>query len=689
MRIAREPAMNTLFAVLCGMFAFAAADDAPPHPRVCVTAADVKRSGQAIEANAEFRQRIEELTARSQATGISDLPGLERAWWDQDRGKPWADTYPQIFHHTWIVPEKWSQLARDCAWCGLLQPKSGLAAKSREVLLKLSDYTFEFEHFDVGMNYTVWMLDALECYDLQYGSFSADERGRIDAFVDRYLAAVKKNDAYWVEHEPGGAINNHYAWHKLGILAVGLFYSRPELVTEALDGPKGIEFLIRHGFTDDGLWMEGSIPYQFAATIPLVRAAELLKNAGHARDLYVQDTGDGRTVKGAYDALLPLLMPDRTLPTIGDCYGRRPQVGLQADWEVLCRRFGDPQYAWLLSALPRRSPDAVFVGLASLPAGTPPVQTSRLWPEHGYAALRSQEGTDYWTGRGWSLFATYSSSPVHQNFDKLSFMLYADSHLWLPDCEAVPSEEHSFSSAIQRELNRQTLCHNTLLVDQRSQRHPQRPLQLVEFQILHDVKRVTMADLEEQLYPGVTQMRTCIVRPEYVLDFFQVAAGEPRDLAWMVHVDGQSERNRNTAPGENLVFPTVSPWKYLKSPERIARTDRYGETFRDGNSTLRIDVLSSQPQDIVRCGFPQSDREGAPGTEMRMLQSNAAQAWYAAVYRKAADAALPLECAVTAGELGNWTVAIQFPGRRFVHRVPKLTPPASSEKHASGPVQPK
>jgi hypothetical protein len=37
----------------------------------------------------------------------------------------------------------------------------------------------------------------------------------MDAFFDRALAAIIRSDEYWIAHEPGGKINNHYAWHKL------------------------------------------------------------------------------------------------------------------------------------------------------------------------------------------------------------------------------------------------------------------------------------------------------------------------------------------------------------------------------------------------------------------------------------------------------------------------------------------
>ena len=542
----------------------------------------------------------------------------------------------------------------------------------------MADFSFEFEHYDVGLNYTVWVLDALEAYDLLYHDFSPAERQTIDGCFQRYLAALQKNDDFWLEHQPGGAINNHYAWHKLGFLAMGLFYDSPELVTQALEGPKGIEFLMQYGFTDDGLWTEGSIPYQMAATMPLVKAAELLENTGHERKLYRDDSGDGRALKDTYDALLSLLLPDRTLPTIGDCYGRRPHLGRGADWEILTRRFADPRYAWLLSDVPRRSSEALLQGLTPLPVGTPPDQRSQLWPEHGYVALRTEEGPEYWSGRGWSLFATYSHNRVHENLDKLSIILFADGHLWLPDCEATPSAEHTFSADIQRELNRETLCHNTLLVDQRSQQFPDRPLALIEYEVLPKLKRLTIGDLTGQLYPGVSQMRTCLVRDEYVLDFFQVQSAAAYDFDWLLHIDAEADQRAAQLPPQTLEFPDRTPWTYLRSPIRLGETSNYGETFRRGGEQFRIDLLASSTQEIIGCGFPRDDRTDGETIPMRIFRSRQqTRAWYAVLYRSGPGANEAMQWTVEPGELGNWQVTLAVKERRFIHRIPQLQPTPS------------
>lgn len=651
----------------------AVAAEAPPprHPFLFLTARDVERARAAVREGEPHSSWARAIVASAASERIEDLPPLETAWWAEAREKPWSETYPEIFHHTWAVPARWADLALRSTRGHLLDPSAGLDEKGKLVLLGLASYTFEFRHYDVGLNFAVWGVEALEAYDILCERFDDGERSRMDAFFERMLAAVRENDRFWVEEEPGGALNNHYAWHKLLFAAVGLFYGRHELVEEALRGPKGAYVLMDHGFRDDGLWLEGSIPYQFAATSPLLQMAEILENAGFASRLYDRRSGDGRRIEDAYRALFALLLPDRTLPTIGDCYGLRPHLGKRPDWEVLFRRTGDPRVAWLIRDAGERSPRALFEGSPRLPSSAPPPQSSRLWPEQGYVALRTVEGPEYWSGRGWTLFATYAASPVHANADKLSIILFGDGRLWLPDLEARPSAEHSFSAKVQAELNRETLCHNALVVDGRSQRHPDRRLDLVETSALPEAKRVSIGDLSGRLYEGVRQLRTCIVRDEYVLDVLQVRADSPRELAWTVHVDGRPGAS-SAGPGAPAELPPGPSWRYLKDPRAVEVPRRFSETFEDGGRTFRLDILLDGPAELLSCGFPLDDGPTPRTVPMRMVRSRAAAARYVAVYRTGAPAREPLEVRAEPDVLESLRVEVRLGPRELRHRIPRL-----------------
>ena len=63
------------------------------------------------------------------------------------------ETYPMIFQRTCLDPSAWADTARTCAYANVLRPSPHLGAKAKAILLTLADFTFEFEHHDVGMNY--------------------------------------------------------------------------------------------------------------------------------------------------------------------------------------------------------------------------------------------------------------------------------------------------------------------------------------------------------------------------------------------------------------------------------------------------------------------------------------------------------------------------------------------------------
>jgi hypothetical protein len=651
-----------------GIGALAAAPDRA-HPFLFLTSADVERARQGIQRSGVFAGLAKELAARATTNRIEDLPPLEVEWWQAAKLKPWSATYPEVFHHTWIVPMKWADLARNCARASLVSSAKPLAAKGREILLRLSDYTFEFEHFDVGMNYTIWAIAALDAYDILYAGFTAAERARLDAFFERYLAAVRKSDDYWIEHEPGGRLNNHYAWHKLGLGMIGVFYARPELVERALRGAKGVEPMLAQGFKDDGLWLEGAIPYQFAETAPLVILAQVLENARYSESLFRYRSPNGHSLKQAYDALVPLLFPDRTLPTIGDCYARRAHLAESPDWEVLFRQFHEPAYAWLIADRKTRTPPALFTGAIDVPPAPPPAQFSRVWPEMGYLALRSNEGSGYWSGQGWSLFASFSGQPVHEHADKLSLILYANGHLWLPDSEARTSAEHAFSSATQAQLNRQTLCHNTLLVDGHSQRFAGQRLDLLDFTNTPGLKQATIGDRQGRLYEGVRQFRTLIVTTNYVLDFFQVAASTPREFAWLTHVDGSPAAGSIQATN-TFLLPTNAPWSYLRDAKTAPVSGPVWESFTAGQNTFRMDLLSDGPADVIQCGFPRDDSARAETIPMRIVTRRGTNAWFLAIYRLGASPDEPVELAVTPAGAGQTEITLRLGGGAYRHRFP-------------------
>lgn len=652
------------------------------HPFLLITATHVRRAKTGIAQGGLFAALARSLVQRARSGKPEDLPPLERAWWETERHKPWVDTYAPIWHHTGIVPAQWARLAQDCARASLLFDEPDLKTKAKRVLLDLARYTFEFDHYDVGMNYTLWCKDALDAYDILYDSIDEAGHARMKAFFERFLAAVVKNDEYWIAHRIGGGeINNHYAWHKMGRVMIGLFFGRNELVKQAIDGPKGIDMMMRHGFRDEGLWLEAAIPYQFAQTHALMIVAEMLENAGYPLDLWNYPSGDGRTLKQSYDALFALLFPNRVLPPVGDCYGRRPHMGSYEDFEVLYRRFHEPHCAWLLRDCPDRTrrplsvwscPEKLlFDGEPEILPGKPPAMSTRLWPEHGYAALRTVEGEDYWSGRGWTVFATYADFNVHGNHDKLSIMLYGEGHLWAPRFEAFSFAEQKFAASIQRDLNRATLCQNTVMVGEADQAVLPRKLDLVEFHSLPDVKRLSIGDLAGRLYPGVRQLRTVIARNEYVFDFFELESSRAQRYTWLFHVDGVPKADSAASWGDAALLG-AGPWKYLRDMRQASGTSPYWEVFQHDEQQFRVDLVSDGPVTIKRCSFPADDTSRPATLPMLLVGASRAKAWFAAVYRSGAGPADGAKITLQDDVLNSYLATLTIRGKTFTHRIPKL-----------------
>ncbi|HNT35534.1 MAG TPA: alginate lyase family protein, partial [bacterium] len=587
------------------------------HPHLFITIQDVARARQSIRTDPQLAEHAQDLLRVAREKSQENLPKLETEWWKDSQSKPWSQTYPEINYHTGKVPREWAELAWLNARASLLFPDQDLQERAMQVLLGLSEYTFDFEHYDVGMNYATWGWKCLDVYDILYDRFTPDQRTELDGFFERMVQAIIKNDEFWIEKMPGGRLNNHYAWHKLARVMYGLHTNQWEMVQEALWGSKGIIDSLRYGFTDDGLWLESSLNYQLAQTSPMVMIAKLLENTDSPFSLWNYQTDDGRTLKQAYDALIEIVFPDQTLPNIGDCYGSRVRLGRVVDFETLYSALGDARYPWLINQIGRRSRETLFCGVAELPEGEPPILQSRLWPEHGYAMLRSRHAVDYWTGLGWTVFATYAYASVHNNADKLSIQLFANNHHWLVDREAKTGVHHAFSSAVQTELNRSTHCHNTLLVDGSYQNGAAR-LDLIEFSSLPELKRLSIGDIKGRLYPGVQQLRTILVMEEYVLDVFQAISDGTHNFDWLLHIDGQSVTSSEQS-WKGDPFPETPPWKWLRNPECSDSLSCYREVFTNGKDSFSIDIATDRTAKMIRCGFPQTDHIESETWPMRML----------------------------------------------------------------------
>jgi hypothetical protein len=566
------------------------------------------------------------------------LEPFPTAWWEAIKDKPWSETYPEIYLHTNIEPNKVAQAMSNLVFYALITDDAAAYEKAEQMLMHLTTFSFEPVHYDVGMNYSIWAYQALRAYDALFARLDAAQRARLDDFFTRFGRAVLKNDRYWIENGIGGGINNHLAWHRLSIGLLGLFYDQEALVSYCLDGPRGLVRLIELGTLDDGLWLESSLVYQFAAIVPLAMYADCAHRAGVPRDLVDETFADGRTLKQLFDAMIGVLFPNGLIPPIGDAYGMRQRLFDVPTYEWTWGFWRDPAHAWLLQHAKQRSVYALFSPPIPDEAVAAPAIRSRLYADHGYAFLRTAADGAYWFSDARCAFLTYDRSSVHSHNDALNLMLFGYGKLLLPDVEGKATVPHAFSSAIQGELNRGGLSQNTVMIDGASQRSIPDLLELCEFRNLPAEKRVTAADLRGQLYPGVRQQRTVVLNEAYCLDVFQVVCDKPRQIDWVTHVfDDGAERVAGAA-----VTPVEPPsregaWRWLRDFQAAPVDEAWHGVWKRDDVYCRIDMLGQAGTTVTECGYPATDQPDSGSVPMLMVRRAAPRTTYVAVYTAGRD----------------------------------------------------
>jgi hypothetical protein len=425
-----------------------------------------------------------------------------------------------------------------------------------------------------------------------------------------------------VKHEWGGKHNNHYAWHKMALCALGLFFGREEYVRHALHGPEGVVELMDEGLMDEGLWLESSIHYHFTAMHGLLPIAEMLRHVNHPFDFYHRKFANGRTLKDMFDAPLLTLLPDGTLPNVGDSYGRRAHIWKLPYYEYAYAVYGDPAYAWVLSQ-GKRNPATALLHGRELGEVKPPAMTSLLFREHGYAFLRAEEGADAWGGKGVVALLNFDRNGIHCHHDHLSLILFGGERLLAPDPEAKTTG-HAFSKPVQRELNRSVICHNTVTVDGRThQGILSEPLEVARWEASGQEKSVTVVDREGKVYPGVKLSRTITVSGNRVTDEFRVSSDAMHTYDWMFHAYDDEGIVRTGLPFEAASLPKEGAWGWIRNPRRARADGDWEACWRQGDVELRLKMAGAPDTEIIACDFPQDDEFTPPPISMLIVRRRA------------------------------------------------------------------
>jgi oligo-alginate lyase len=387
-----------------------------------------------------------------------------------------------------------------------------------------------------------WLIDVAQGADLVWDTLSKDEQKQVETKLLRPAL-----EECIIPHVYG--IHNIQCRENAAIVLVGLLLNDQALVSKAIDDPKtGFRQQIAKGVQDDGMWIEGSFGYHFFTIAGLSPLAEAARHAGI--DLY------SPRFKSMFDAPMEMVMPDFRLPNFND--SGIVDLSSEGDaYELAYARWHDPRYLPLLHQGARGGRLAFLYGVAELPAEKDAkAQTtgSHNSLASGYAILEQGAGTD----ATWMCLKYGAHGGGHGHFDKNHFILYSKGKILFPDVGT-----HAYGSALHGGYDKQSLAHNTLVVDEESQQ-PARGKSLA-FGSIHGVD-YSITDAGD-IYKGVRFVRTALMLdPMTIVLIDQVSSDQEHTYDMVFHMTGKWQTGHE---GEAWTAPKKSGYPFITDP-RIA-----------------------------------------------------------------------------------------------------------------------
>jgi len=383
---------------------------------------------------------------------------------------------------------------------------------------------------------SIWLIKIAWTYDLirDANVLTAPEKQSIEHNVLRPAAALVLK----AHKEP---TMNIQSWINAGAAAVGYTLNDQPLITEAIDGPIGFRYQMQH-FVHEGFWAEGAWGYQFYAMRALTMTAQMAARKGV--NLWKQEPN----LLALFHSPLGVLLPDGSLPAFNDS-GSPNLYGQSFLYEVAYAATHDPILLNVIEHGARGDREAFLFGAPQLPKTATPLLSSAVFPEAGYATLRSPSS---------DLTAIMKFGPhggAHGHYDKLNFVLFSHGITLAAD-----PGTHPYGLPIHKEWDSMTIAHNTISVD--GQRQAQATGKLLGWHV-GDGWTAVRADAGSA-YANASLQRTMLLTPGYVLilDRCESNDGQPHTFDWAYHNVG-TETMVGTVNMKPYTFTTSNGYQHL------------------------------------------------------------------------------------------------------------------------------
>ena len=503
-----------------------------------------------------------------------------------------------------------SAAATGIANLGMGYALSGNEAYAREARRMLLELAERFEGWPVTghpsfthdsskwswqrLNDAIWLIPAAWGFDLIHNSPSLSDADRA-AIRDRFIVPCAKG----ILRSEGilAAATNWSVIAAAAVMTAGRVADDAALYEKARDGiargrgrAGGVFWHIDNAITDDGLWVEGAIGYQFMAMRGLLVMAEILWRDGV--DLYGYKNG---RLKAVFDSPIWYSYPGgRDAPAIGDT-GGASLFGRDAHlYQYAYRRYGDKAYNAILAVASKTldSQNNLFLPAFDFAPVDPtdlPRTPSILFRDVGYAILRAGDAD---TSK--YLLLKYGQAQSHSHPDQLSLNLFGLGQELFADGGSA-----WYSTEIYRRYYSQTLAHNTVVAN--GQNHIKAAAELEAYGALGTLGIVRGRNAKA--IPSAILDRTVLLADDRVYDVFLAASRIPYTYDLPYHGFGELEQRFATAPWRDHPAD-LAGYAYFSEPLHAAHPDDWQAAWTVRGGQLRLHYLGAPGTELVVAKTP-------------------------------------------------------------------------------------
>lgn len=488
----------------------------------------------------------------------------------------------------------------NCAFVYAATQDPAYAKKAKDLILKYAEIYPNFPNFSAeflarknngywGKMFEQWLedsgffADVCPAYELVRETFTPQEREKVEKNLFREGANMisARHDKY-----------NWQAWNNACRACLGVVLKDQKLIDSALEGKYGFHEQFPTMVSSDSWVYELSAGYHYYALKAMLLTANALRNSG----INLFDEKFVNMFKNVPNCL----NSDMTFPAIGDC-GYATTMNSNAEtYEIALARTGDKQMLEMLSRIyassPRNSKYALLNNFEIKPDNSPFTPASSNFEVAGIASLRDGKNT-------LTMLYGYSDND-HTHADKLSIAYHDGAREILLDPGTF-----SYSTPVYINWHKQTLSHNTLVVDSKSMniKNPKAAGKVKNFKADEGGAEIEVEC--DGLFEGVKLTRKCAVKDGGLSDNFKAESESEHTYDYVLNF---FEKPQLPAQTKKVKFAEQGgAYKFLKNSEAAAFKDFLafkvgGREFKVKNNLggEMIAIVSEAPEVITRTHPP-------------------------------------------------------------------------------------